>query len=126
MARALLPWCGRYLALGGPFLSATGACFERHGEARGATVCAGRRAAGHEAVIESTSLRSREHLPHVLAEAAELEHNLLCGYLYAAFSLKRGKGKVSMTPNCPRCLAGAAPSSASVWRKWPTLLRLRT
>src|SRR5699024_11245667 len=26
---------------------------------------------------------------HVLAEAAELEHNLLCSYLFAAFSLKQ-------------------------------------
>lgn len=33
-------------------------------------------------------VRSREHLLHLLAEAAELEHNLLCSYLYAAFSLK--------------------------------------
>ena len=32
---------------------------------------------------------SREQLLHLLAEAAELEHNLLCCYLYAAFSLKR-------------------------------------
>ena len=31
---------------------------------------------------------SREQLLHLLAEAAELEHNLLCCYLYAAFSLK--------------------------------------
>jgi len=33
-------------------------------------------------------LSSREQLAHLLAEAAELEHNLLCCYLYAAFSLK--------------------------------------
>lgn len=32
---------------------------------------------------------SREHLVHALYEAAELEHNLMCTYLYAAFSLKR-------------------------------------
>lgn len=31
----------------------------------------------------------REQLLHLLAEAAEIEHNLLCCYLYAAFSLKR-------------------------------------
>lgn len=35
-------------------------------------------------------IRSREHLLHVLAEAAELEHNLLCSYLFAAFGLKQG------------------------------------
>lgn len=33
-------------------------------------------------------MHSREQLMHVLAEAAELEHNILCCYLYAAFSLK--------------------------------------
>jgi hypothetical protein len=38
-------------------------------------------------VISSTS---REALLHLLAEAAELEHNLLCSYLFAAFSLKHG------------------------------------
>jgi hypothetical protein len=33
---------------------------------------------------------SRESLLHALYEAAELEHNLMCTYLYAAFSLKSG------------------------------------
>lgn len=33
----------------------------------------------------------REHLLHMLYEAAELEHNLMCTYLYAAFSLKEGE-----------------------------------
>ena len=36
------------------------------------------------------SAPSREHLLHLLYEAAELEHNLMCTYLYAAFSMKRG------------------------------------
>lgn len=31
---------------------------------------------------------SREYLIHLLTEAAEIEHNLMCSYLYAAFSLK--------------------------------------
>ncbi|MBA3773071.1 MAG: hypothetical protein H0X13_11440 [Ramlibacter sp.] len=35
------------------------------------------------------SAYSREHVFHLLAQAAELEHNILCSYLYAAFSLKR-------------------------------------
>ncbi|HUP28777.1 MAG TPA: ferritin-like protein [Usitatibacter sp.] len=34
----------------------------------------------------------REQLLHLLAEAAEIEHNLLCSYLYAAFSLKHAPG----------------------------------
>jgi CDGSH-type Zn-finger protein/uncharacterized Fe-S cluster protein YjdI len=33
-------------------------------------------------------LASREAILHALYEAAELEHNLMCTYLYAAFSLK--------------------------------------
>jgi hypothetical protein len=36
---------------------------------------------------------SREALIHALYEAAELEHNLMCTYLYAAFSLKSGTRK---------------------------------
>jgi CDGSH-type Zn-finger protein/uncharacterized Fe-S cluster protein YjdI len=36
---------------------------------------------------------TREQLLHVLYEAAELEHNLMCTYLYAAFSLKDGEDK---------------------------------
>lgn len=35
----------------------------------------------------------REQIFHLLAEAAEIEHTLMCSYLYAAFSLKRGAGK---------------------------------
>jgi len=34
---------------------------------------------------------SREQLLHCLYEAAELEHNLMCTYLYAAFSLRQGE-----------------------------------
>lgn len=36
---------------------------------------------------------SREYLLHLLAEAAELEHNLLCSYLFALFSLKTDPGE---------------------------------
>ena len=38
----------------------------------------------------AASTTSREKLLHVLYEAAELEQNLMCTYLYAAFSLKEG------------------------------------
>jgi hypothetical protein len=34
-------------------------------------------------------IRTREQLIHLLTEAAQIEHNLLCSYLYAVFSLKR-------------------------------------
>ena len=33
---------------------------------------------------------SREQIFHLLAEASEIEHTLMCSYLYAAFSLKDG------------------------------------
>src|SRR5260221_6261383 len=36
---------------------------------------------------------SREQLVHALYEAAELEHNLMCTYLYAAFSLRDGEAE---------------------------------
>ena len=36
---------------------------------------------------------AREHLLHSLYEAAELEHDLMCTYLYAAFSLKSGEAE---------------------------------
>ncbi len=42
--------------------------------------------------VAAPSLRiTREHALHALYEAAELEHNLMCTYLYAAFSLKDGE-----------------------------------
>jgi CDGSH-type Zn-finger protein/uncharacterized Fe-S cluster protein YjdI len=41
-------------------------------------------------------VRTREDVLYLLAEAAEIEHNLMCCYLYAAFSLKRlGEGSLS-------------------------------
>lgn len=33
---------------------------------------------------------TREQLIHLLTEASEVEHNILCSYLYAAFSMKTG------------------------------------
>lgn len=50
----------------------------------------------------------REQLIHVLTEAAEIEHNLLCSYLYAAFSLKRGVDE-GLTPT--------EAAAVSRWRK---------
>ena len=40
---------------------------------------------------------TREELIHRLYEAAELEHNLMCTYLYAAFSLKDAQDGLSAT-----------------------------
>jgi CDGSH-type Zn-finger protein/uncharacterized Fe-S cluster protein YjdI len=41
---------------------------------------------------------SREQALHSLYEAAELEHNLMCTYLYAAFSLRDGEAEGLSTP----------------------------
>ena len=42
-------------------------------------------------VTPAPALTQREVLLHALYEAAELEHNLMCTYLYAAASLKNGE-----------------------------------
>lgn len=49
---------------------------------------------------------SREQLLHSLYEAAELEHNLMCTYLYAAFSLKQGEAE------------GLLPAEAAAVERW--------
>jgi len=49
---------------------------------------------------------SREQLLHGLYEAAELEHNLMCTYLYAAFSLRDGEAD------------GLAANEAAVVERW--------
>lgn len=51
---------------------------------------------------------SREKILHALYEAAELEHNLMCTYLYAAFSLKDGEGEG---------LSGAEAEAVARWRR---------
>lgn len=48
---------------------------------------------------------SREQLVHELYEAAELEHTLMCTYLYAAFSLKRGD-KEALSPTESAAIEG--------------------
>jgi hypothetical protein len=49
---------------------------------------------------------SREQLVHALYEAAELEHNLMCTYLYAAFSLRSGVAE------------GLEPAEADAVARW--------
>ena len=43
--------------------------------------------------VTASAAPSREVLLHRLYEAAELEHNLMCTYLFAAFSLKSGESE---------------------------------
>jgi len=47
-----------------------------------------------------TTAPSREQLLHLLYEAAELEHCLMCTYLYAAFSLKRTESEGLTAEQC--------------------------
>lgn len=62
----------------------------------------------------------REQLIHVLTEAAEIEHNLLCSYLYAAFSMKRGVEE-GLTSAEAAAVSRWRKSVISVrWRKWRT------
>src|SRR5262245_10558197 len=51
---------------------------------------------------------TREQLLHALYEAAELEHNLMCTYLYAAFSLRDGEGE---------SLSGPEAAAVARWRR---------
>src|SRR5271169_6326403 len=55
--------------------------------------------------VEPTGV-TREKLLHALYEAAELEHNLMCTYLYAAASLRDGTGE------------GLATSEAEAVARW--------
>lgn len=58
--------------------------------------------------LRLVKMHSREQLMHVLAEAAELEHNILCCYLYAAFSLKTSSDEG---------LTASELAHVSAWRK---------
>jgi CDGSH-type Zn-finger protein/uncharacterized Fe-S cluster protein YjdI len=58
--------------------------------------------------LPETRALSREALIHQLYEAAELEHNLMCTYLYAAFSLRNGAGEG---------LSAAEADATARWRR---------
>jgi CDGSH-type Zn-finger protein/uncharacterized Fe-S cluster protein YjdI len=59
------------------------------------------------ATVDTTST-NREQLLHSLYEASELEHNLMCTYLYAAFSIKSGESEG---------LSAAEAAAAQRWRR---------
>src|ERR1022692_1530385 len=50
--------------------------------------------------------QNREQLAYLLTEAAEIEHGLMCCYLYAAYSLKRGAAD------------GLAPEDVALVARW--------
>ena len=53
-------------------------------------------------------VESREELAYLLGEACELEHGLMCEYLYAQFSLKRATGEGLTTEQLERVQAWEA------------------
>jgi CDGSH-type Zn-finger protein/uncharacterized Fe-S cluster protein YjdI len=58
--------------------------------------------------MSESAVPSREALLHALYEAAELEHTLMCTYLYAAFSLRSGPDDG---------LTGAEAQAVTRWQK---------
>ncbi|TLY98536.1 MAG: hypothetical protein E6K38_01450, partial [Gammaproteobacteria bacterium] len=61
-------------------------------------------------VTPAPALTQREVLLHALYEASELEHNLMCTYLYAAASLKDGERE------------GLRAEEAAAVRRWRQVL----
>jgi CDGSH-type Zn-finger protein/uncharacterized Fe-S cluster protein YjdI len=59
----------------------------------------------NETVASAPRLADREAVLHALYEASELEHNLMCTYLYAAFSLRGAED-------------GLAPDEAEATSRW--------
>ena len=63
------------------------------------------------------NIETRDDLLSTLAEASELEHNLMCLYLYAAFSLKESPTEGVSRPNWRRSRRGERRSWALQVRK---------
>ena len=61
-------------------------------------------------LVAANPYLQREILVNALYEAAELEHNLMCTYLYAAASLKDGEGE------------GLTSSEAAAAKRWRQVL----
>ncbi len=49
---------------------------------------------------------SREELVYLLGQACEIEHGVMCEYLYAQFSLKRGADEGWLPNSSPGCWPG--------------------
>src|SRR5579859_1002448 len=63
-----------------------------------------------DVVAATLPVVTRERALHALYEAAELEHNLMCTYLYAAFSLKDGEAD------------GLSAEEAAAVKRWRSVL----
>lgn len=65
---------------------------------------------------------TRRDLLHLLAQASELEHSLICQYLFTAFSLKEEPMKGSRSNSSVESSAGKARSSLLRFKRCCTLL----
>jgi hypothetical protein len=63
----------------------------------------------------STTVPSGEQLLHALDEAAELEHNLMCTYLYAAFGLRSGEDEGLTSAGAAATLRSIPARYRRVW-----------
>jgi hypothetical protein len=68
------------------------------------------------AVEPSLRVERREELVWLLVQAAELEHGLMCEYLFAQFTLKRSTDEATAARRSrSRCLIDAVVSAPVVW-----------
>jgi len=65
------------------------------------------------ATTTQTVIENKDQLIRALDEAAELEHGLMCLYLYAAFSLKKAG-----EPDTPPYASALTPAQAEITRRW--------
>jgi hypothetical protein len=82
-------------------------------------------------VLDVTKIDTREELINALTEAAELEHGLLCQYLFAAFSMKKHPSENATWPQLELLSwsssgVGRRTYSASREKRWLTLERSAT
>jgi len=65
--------------------------------------------------MAAVSIENRAQLIYLLTEAAELEHNVLCSYLFALFTMKRNAEEgltVDQVASVARWRSTVRPSSA--------------
>ena len=66
-------------------------------------------------------VESREHLWYLLTEASQLEHMIMCQYLYATFSLKHGvddgltEAQAAAVARWRRCWTASASRRCFIW-----------
>ena len=95
---------------------------EEHTAGRGALARIIASRGGRAAPEAPFVIEHREALIYMLCEAAELEHAIMCQYLFAAFSLKQStdEGRKRTAPRCSRGVAknhlpDCYPGNAAPW-----------